>query len=59
MAQPGMKPRWLLNAALKLPNEISEDTEVSNIQMMKGSSKNKIMPLMRCMPETSAANGQR
>ena len=48
-----------LKASLNLANEISEDSEVSNIQMMKGISRNMIAPLMRCMPETREASGQR
>ncbi len=49
----------MLKAALKLANEISEDTEVSNIQMMKGSSRNISTPLTRCRIETMPAGGSR
>ena len=48
-----------VKAAVKLPKEISEETDVSNSQMMKGSSKNMMNPLMRCRIETIPAAGKR
>ena len=48
-----------LKAYLNRANEISDDTELSNIQMMNGIRRNMIAPLIRCMPETSEASGQR
>ena len=39
--------------------EISEDTEVSKIQMISGSSTSISTPLKRCAPETREATGQR
>ena len=57
--QPGKKPRPLLKAALNLANEISEETETSNIQMMNGSSTNRMAPLARCRIDTTPANGKR
>ena len=48
-----------MKAALKLANEISEETEVSNIQMMNGSSTNISTPLTRCRMDTQPAAGRR
>ena len=49
----------MLKAALNLEKEISEEIELSNIQMMKGIRKNMMAPLTRCMPDAREANGQR
>ena len=54
---PGTKPMPSVKADVKRANEISELTEVSNIQMMKGISKNMIKPLARCMPDTDGGQG--
>ena len=59
MNQPGTKPRPTLKANLNLANEISDETEVSNIQMMKGSNKNINAPLTRCKMDTQPAGGRR
>jgi hypothetical protein len=57
MNQAGKMPMPIKNAELNLVNEISEDTEVSNSQMIKGSSKNMIAPLTLCKIETHPAAG--
>ena len=59
MNQAGTKPMPALKAAVKLAKEISEETEVSNIQMMNGSSRNISTPLTRCRIETKPAGGRR
>src|SRR6478609_4762925 len=59
MNQPGTKPRPLLKAALKRANEYSEEIEVSNIQMMNGSSTNIRTPLTRWRMETQPGAGRR
>ena len=48
-----------LKADVNLPNEISEEIEVSNIQMMNGISRNIRTPLIRCKMETMPAAGRR
>ena len=58
MNQPGRKPAPSEKIEVKRANEISDVTEVSSIQTMKGSRMKSSSPLMRCMPETSAASGQ-
>ena len=59
MTTPGTNPMPLLNAAVNRAKENSELTEVSNIQMMKGISKNMNKPLPRCNMETIAATVMR
>jgi len=46
-------------ADLNLANEISEDTEVSNIQTIRGNNTNMMAPLMRCKIDTMPAAGRR
>ena len=46
-----------LKALVKREKEISEEMEVSNIQMMKGMSANIITPLTRCKMDTQPAAG--
>jgi len=48
-----------LKAARNLANDTSEDTDLSNIQMMKGISRNISAPLMRCRMDTMPAAGSR
>jgi len=48
-----------VKAEAKTPNESSDESEVSNIQTMKGSSRNISKPLMRCRIETQPAAGRR
>jgi hypothetical protein len=48
-----------LKAALNRANEYSDDSEVSNIQMMNGSSRNISTPLTRCRIDTMPAGGSR
>jgi hypothetical protein len=57
--KPGTKPMPTLNADLNRANEISDDKEVSNIQMMKGISTNIMAPLTLCNMETQPAGGKR
>ena len=56
---PGKPNMPMLNAALNLEKEISDEIELSNIQMMNGIRKNMIAPLTRCIPEAREAKGQR
>ena len=56
---PGTEPTPALKTEVNLVNEISELTEVSNIQMMNGISKNMIAPLARCKIDTQAAGAMR
>src|SRR5688500_13729422 len=55
----GTKPRPLLKAARKRAKDSSEETEVSNIQMMNGISTNISTPLMRCRIDTQPGAGKR
>jgi hypothetical protein len=48
-----MKPTPAAKAERKTSNEISEVTLASNIQMMKGISRNSSTPLTRCRIDTS------
>ena len=48
-----------LNADLNFSNEISEEIDVSSIQMMKGINTNMMTPLARCRMDTQAAGGMR
>jgi hypothetical protein len=57
MNQAGKNPTPITNAELNLVNEISEDTDVSNNQMIKGSNKNMTTPLALCKMETQPAAG--
>ena len=57
--KPGKPSMPTLNAALNLAKEISDDSEVSNIQIMKGISKDMMAPLMRCKMDTMPARGKR
>ena len=59
MNQPGTNPMPLENALVNLANEISLDTDTSNIQMVNGNSKNMMKPLMRCRIDTNPAAGRR
>ncbi len=54
-SQPGTKPTPAEKAEVKLANEISDDTEVSNSQTINGSSRNIRAPLARCRIDTQAA----
>jgi len=48
-----------LKANLNLANEISDETDMSNIQMMKGNNRNINAPLIRCKMDTQPAGGKR
>jgi hypothetical protein len=56
---PGTNPTPTPKALVNLLNEISEEMEVSNIQMMKGIKTNIRTPLMRCRIDTHPAGGRR
>lgn len=56
---PGMPHMPVLNVAANFAKEISDEIELSNIQMMNGIIRNKNAPLTRCMPEAKEASGQR
>jgi hypothetical protein len=49
----------IVKALLNLAKEISEEMDVSNIQMMNGSRMNMMAPLTRCKMETHPAGGSR
>ena len=57
--QPGTKPTPMAKTLVKRAKEISEEIEVSNIQMMKGISRNIKAPLTRCKIDTMPATGSR
>ena len=59
MKNPGKIHSPLPKAALNFANEISEEIDLSNIQMMNGISTNIRTPLTRCRMETMPAGGKR
>jgi hypothetical protein len=59
MNQPGTNPKPTVKALLNLAKEISDEIDVSNIQMMNGINKNISAPLTRCKIDTIPATGKR
>src|SRR5512140_1454109 len=59
MNQPGKSQTPAANAERNLANESSDESDVSNSQMMKGISANISTPLTRCRIETMPAAGSR